>query len=471
MKKKKFNLKKIIFVVSLIIIIVLVLLLFEKLLGNDDKILFDIGTSKRSAKEISELYSDNYNKPTILKGSIINKSGTYELNGNYECVRINTKMNVNLILNNANIVCDSGPGIYVENAKTLHVILKGGNNIISKTNVDLEGAIYSKDDLVFSGDGSLNINSNYEGIVSNDNLVIKSGNYYIKSLDDGIKGKDVVAIVDGYFKIDSNGDGIKSTNSQNNGKGYITINNGTFDINSVLDGLQAETDVVINNGTFKIKTSNTTEESSKAIKANNLIEINNGTFDINSSDDGLNTDGNMKIDSGNFNIISGDEGVNVAGLFINKGNISINSKDGIKSSYFKMDSGTIAILAKDEGITTVKKIKKYNSTFEMNGGNIVVRMGAGSSAGIACPGNFIVHNGIIDVSGDLPFELTGTVTGDGGTIISNGRNIENISSLAPRKKSGNNNNKQNDSTVNSSSQNSDSNRESKRNRSEQKKDQ
>lgn len=441
MKKKKFNLKKLLFVVSIIILIVLVLLLFDKLLEKDDnEISFDIESNKKNAKEISELYSDNYNKPTTLKGSTINKSGTYELNGNYECVRINTKMNVNLILNNANIVCDSGPGIYVENAKTLHVILKGGNNINSKTNVDLEGAIYSKDDLVFLGDGSLNINSNYEGIVSNDNLVIKSGNYYIKSLADGIKGKDVVAIVDGYFKIDSNGDGIKSTNSQNNGKGYITINNGTFDINSTLDGLQAETDVVINNGTFKIKTSNTTEESSKAIKANNLIEINNGTFEIDSSDDGLNSDGNLKIDGGNFNIVSGDDGVNVSGIFINKGNINVNSKDGIKSSYFRMDSGTIGILAKDEGITTTKKIRKYNSTFEMNDGNIVIRMGAGSSAGIVCPGNFIIHNGTIDVSGDLPFDIDGTVTGDGGTIVSNGRTLEDVSRLGSHRKSGNNNN-------------------------------
>ena len=33
---------------------------------------------------------------------------------------------------------------------------------------DLDGAIYSKADLIFSGDGSLEVTSNYDGIVSKD---------------------------------------------------------------------------------------------------------------------------------------------------------------------------------------------------------------------------------------------------------------------------------------------------------------
>ena len=82
---------------------------------------------------------------------------------------------------------------------------------------------------------------------------------------------------------------------------------------------------MIDNGVFKIKTNTDSEESSKAIKANSLIEIKNGTFDINSIDDGINSGGNMKIDGGDFSINSNDEGIKVTGLFINSGNIKINS--------------------------------------------------------------------------------------------------------------------------------------------------
>ena len=465
MKKKKIHISKILFVVVVIAIIVLLLLLFDKLIGNDDTISFNIESSKKRASEISELYKDDYNSSVLLKDSNINKSGSYELKGNYKCIKINTNLNVNLVLNNANIVCDDGPAIYVENAKTLHVVLKGENSINSTTNIDLEGAIYSKDDLVFTGDGSLNITSNYEGIVSNDNLVIKGGKYSINSFDDGIKGKDVVAIVDGEFIIKSHGDGIKSSNSQNKSKGYITIDNGKFDIDSLKDGLQAETDILIDNGVFKIKTNTDSEESSKAIKANSLIEIKNGTFDINSIDDGINSGGNMKIDGGDFSINSNDEGIKVTGLFINSGNIKINSTDGIKASYFRMDNGLLSIQAKDEGITTIKDIKKYNATYEMNDGSVAIQMGPGSKGGIVCPGNLIMHGGTLNVAGDLPFELSGTVSGDGGTIIRNGEKIENISSIAPRKKTGNNNNKQssNNDKQNSSTRDSSSHSETNEN--------
>ncbi len=446
MKSKKIDLKKIIFIVSVIVIIILILLLFEMFIKNDDNnISFNIESDKKRASEISKLYKDDYASPVLLKESSINKSGSYELRGNYECIKINTNLNVNLILNNANIVCNNGPAIYVENAKSLHVDLNGDNYINSNTTADLDGAIYSKDDLIFTGDGLLNIVSNYEGIVSNDNLVFKNGKYLINSVETAIKGKDVVAIENGSFTIHSSGDGIKSSNNQNSSKGYITIDNGKFDIDSSLDGLQAETDVLIGNGEFRIKTRIDNEESSKAIKADNMIEIKDGKFDINSVDDGINSNGNMKIDGGDISINSNDEGIKVTGMFINCGNLIINSKDGIKASYFKMDGGHLVINAQDEGITTLNDINKYNATCEINNGNIDIYMGPGSKGGIICLGSFIIHNGVINVTGDLPFVFSGTVFDDGGTIVMNGENVDDISIMAPRKKTTNNGNNNNHS--------------------------
>lgn len=440
--KKKFNIKKFIVVVVSILIVVSVFVLISFLLksNNSKKDVSFTNSVKRRASDISSDYDDvSYNDVSKLEDDTITiiDGGSYELSGDYKCITINSPRKVNLFLNNASINCDNGPGINVENASSVNIILNGENSVISDTNIDLSGSIYSKDDLIFSGDGSLNINSNYDGIVSKDKIIIKSGNYNILSSGDGIKGKDVVAIVSGSFNIDSKKDGIKSTNVDSKSKGYVTIDDGNFNIISSLDGIQAETEVLLKNGSYIIKSGNeSTNDSSKGIKANDLIEISDGVFEINSDDDGIHSD-NLIIDKGTFNILSNDDGINTSTLLINGGTFNINSVDGIKTTCFRINNGEVNVFAKDDGIMINTKDKKYNPIFEINNGTIVVEMGAGSSAGISCLGSFIIHNGSVSVKGDLPFNFSGDVVGDGGTIFKNGRQVENISSLAPRKRGSN----------------------------------
>ena len=118
-------------------------------------------------------------------------------------------------------------------------------------NIDYDGCIYSKDDLILQGDGILNVTSNYsDAIVSTDDLKIVSGTYNIKSQDDGIRGKDSVYILDGTINVESNADGIKSTNDTDSTKGFVYIKNGTFVINSVEDAIQAQTKLIIDEGNF-----------------------------------------------------------------------------------------------------------------------------------------------------------------------------------------------------------------------------
>lgn len=439
---KKINWKKILKVFLIVLLIVLGCFLVTKLVNSDTKkeVTFTKSIKKR-ATELGEEYDTvDYVDVSKLKKSDITEGGSYSLSGDYECITINSSSEVNLLLDNANIVCETGPGINIVNAKEVNIMLKGENSIKSNTSIDYGGAIYSLEDLILSGDGSLKIDSNFDGIVSKDNLIIKSGSYYITSQGDGIKGKDVVAIVDGNFVIDAKEDGIKSTNIDSKAKGYITIDNGTFDIKSSLDGIQAETEILISNGSFKINAgNNSSNDSSKGIKTNDLIEISGGEFNINSEDDGINTGKSMIIDNGNFNIISNDEGIKSITSLINNGVISINSVDGIKSTYFKMNDGTININAKDDGIAIINEDKKYNPAFELNGGVISIEMGAGSSSGISSVGSFTMHNGTIKVKGDLPFSFTGEVIIDGGEVYKNGRQIEDLSSLVPRRKGSNNN--------------------------------
>ena len=109
----------------------------------------------------------------------ITSGGNYDLSGEYESITINTSQEVSLNLNDVQITNSSGPAINVEKAKKVTIVLSGTNKVTATTTEDLDGAIYSKADLVITGNGSLEVKSNYDGIVSKDTLVIENGTYTI----------------------------------------------------------------------------------------------------------------------------------------------------------------------------------------------------------------------------------------------------------------------------------------------------
>ena len=136
----------------------------------------------------------------------ITESGTFHLTGELEDGSININSpngQVRLILDNTSIKNHSGPTIYCQAARNFIVELIGENYLgddqeqSGDTSEETLGAIYSKADLVFQGNGSLRISANYlDGVVGKDNLKFNSGTYIINSKKSGIKGKDSVYIVD-----------------------------------------------------------------------------------------------------------------------------------------------------------------------------------------------------------------------------------------------------------------------------------
>ena len=128
------------------------------------------------------------------EGLNITSGGSYDLSGKSGSITINTKDEVTLNLNGVEITSSNGPAINIEEAEKVQIVLSDTNKITSVTTEDLDGAIYSKADLIISGTGSLEVSSNYDGIVSKDTLEIKEGTYIINSDDDGIRGKDSVEV-------------------------------------------------------------------------------------------------------------------------------------------------------------------------------------------------------------------------------------------------------------------------------------
>lgn len=403
MQKKS---KKIIFVLCVVLVLLVgVLVLSMKLCASNNK-------SKTT----------NYGTNQKLSGTTITSGGNYDVEGDYSTITINTSEAVQLNLKGANITSDNGPAINVVKAKEVSITVSGDNTITSTTTTDLDGAIYSKADLYLSGDGTLTIKSNIDGIVSKDSLVIESGTYIINSEDDGIRGKDSVLINNGTFTITSGGNAIKSTNDTDASLGYITIENGTFDINSSRDGIQAETKLVINDGKFTIKTSgDNSEESYKGIKAGTNIEVNGGEFNLNTSDDSVHSNGNVTVNKGTFTIKSDDDGIHGDGLVeINDGTMDITASEGIEGTFVKINGGTIKISASDDGINAASKSTDYSVTVEINGGDITINMGQGDTDGIDSNGNLYINGGTVNITGQSAFDYDGEAKYTGGKMIVNG---------------------------------------------------
>lgn len=395
----------------------------------------------------------------------ITKPGTYTLTGSITngSITVNTTGSVKLILDNVSIKNDDGPAIIILEAENTVIELKEGtiNSLEdSKTysNTEYDGCIFSKDDLIFQGTGTLNIKSNnLDAIVSNDDLKIINGTYNIASNDDGIRGKDSVYIKNGTFNIESTSDGIKATNNTDQEKGYINIENGIFNINSGQDGIQAETKLIIYNGTYNIKTSdgssannsaiqhgfyggNTYDDtSSKALKSSDNLVIKNGTFTIDSKDDSIHSNNYIGIEKGTITISSGDDGIHAdEEIIIDGGTIKINqSYEGIEASNVTINGGDISVKANDDGLnisggndnSAVGGRPGQNPFATSSGGTLKITGGTlyvdASGDGLDANGNIVVTGGTISVdgptnSGNGALDYDTTFEINGGTFIAVG---------------------------------------------------
>ena len=322
--------------------------------------------------------SDNSDNSDSLEGSYIAVAGNYEITGENQCIVVSTTGDVKLILNDATINCDSGPAIYIAKAGDVEIVLKGENTISATTSDELEGVIHSKEDLVISGDGSLTVTGNLDGIVSKDTLTINGGNYVVKTGDDCIKGKDNVIITGGTFGLTSTaGDGIKSTNDEDTTLGFIKISGGEITMDVAQDGIQAETNVTISGGKITIGSGD------DAIHANGKLEISGGV-------------------------------------------ISIDAHEGLEATYVLINDGAVNISASDDGINAGSKSDLYAVAIEINGGSVTIDMGTGDTDAVDSNGNLTITGGTLNITAQLPFDYDGPLTYTGGTIIVNGETINEI---------------------------------------------
>lgn len=370
----------------------------------------------------------------------ITAAGEYTLNGtlNDGQIAVDTADTepVVLILNGVTLASSTSAPINIIHAEEVEITLAAGTeNRVSDassyvypdaTTDEPNAAIFSKVDLIISGEGSLIVEGNAnDGIASKDGLTIISGTITVTAADDGIRGKDYLLVRGGTVTVNAQGDGLKSDDEEDPAKGYVAVEGGVLNITTNGDAIQAQTDVLISGGEFTLNTGGGDASSAKGIKGTVNVTIDGGTFQITSADDAIHSNADVTINGGSFVITTGDDGIHGdATVTINNGDVTIaQSYEAIESAVITINNGTVVTYSNDDGINVVA------ATGEAGGG-----MGGGRPRGQRPGGmggqeattytgsNYLYLNGgVVSVTaGGDGLDVNGAIEMTGGTVTVNG---------------------------------------------------
>lgn len=448
--------------------------------NRDAKSEYDDSSSIHIQLNGSTATCDADNSAVRIEGTTITilDEGTYVISGTLDdgmiIVNAEDSDKPQLVFDNVTIRSESSAPLYILEADKVFVTLATGSSntltnggtfqAIDENNID--GTVFSKQDLTFNGSGSLTISSPAgHGIVAKDDLVFYSGSYDITSAEHGMDVNDSLRVKDATISISSGKDGAHVENSDDAELGYIYISNGSFDIDAEGDGLSAGAYVQIEGGSFDIiagggyengeksssdnwgnfgggaggnmpgsgrggrssgnsaTNTNTTESEStsmKGIKSTNSLQINAGTFLIDSADDALHSNTCVYINGGTYEIATGDDAFHgEEKLVITAGTIDIStSYEGLEALNINISGGDISIQSTDDGINAAGGTDASGTTGGRDG-----MFGGGMGGGMSSN-----SNGSILISGGNIFmyaqgdglDANGYIELTGGTIVVTG---------------------------------------------------
>ncbi len=303
-----------------------------------------------------------------------------------------------IVFNGATIMSKSSAALYIREADKVFLTLADGTSntlanggdftVVDDNNID--GALFSKQDLTLNGCGSLTVTSPAgHGIVCKDDLVIASGTYVVNAASHGLDANDSVRIANAMLTIDAGKDAIHCENSEDTSKGFIYISDGTIKAEAEGDGISASAYLQIADGKVDLLVGggaeNGAKESSdsfggfmgggrpdgmrpntaqnntiadeedstsmKGLKAAGDITISDGNLTINSADDSIHSDVSVIINGGTFTIVSGDDAIHAEDtLTIAAGKMTISEcYEGLEALHIDVQGGEIDLTASDDG--------------------------------------------------------------------------------------------------------------------------
>ena len=219
---------------------------------------------------------------------------------------------VQIVLDGVSITNDSIPCIYIKSADKVFVTTTDTDNTLAVTGTftadgetNTDAVIFSKDDLVLNGTGTLTIKSSNNGVSCKDDLKITGGTINIDCTADALEANDSIRIADGTINIVTNKDALHAENEEDAAKGYILqIDDGELNL-SAHEGLEA-TWIQVNGGIINIEASDDAINAAyKSAKIAPTFEINDGyiTIVMGSGDtDAVDSNGNLILAGGTLDI-------------------------------------------------------------------------------------------------------------------------------------------------------------------------
>jgi len=448
---------------------------------RDSKTEYD--TSKAVTIQLNGTSATASSDSVQINGStvIIKEEATYVISGSLNgmvVVDAPDTAKLQLVFNGVDITSETSAALYILEADKVFVTLAdgtvntlaNGGSFVAIDDNNIDGALFSKQDLTLNGSGSLTVTSSAgHGIVCKDDLVVTGGTYVVNSASHGIDANDSVRIAEAALTIDAGKDAIHCENSEDAAKGFIYISGGTIKAEAEGDGIAASAYMQIADGTIDLlvgggsengskaqsdnfggfmggghgggrpggmgsnNSSNTiTEENStsmKGLKAANSMLISGGNITINSADDAIHSDISIIINGGSFTIASGDDAIHAEDtLTVTAGNIDISeSYEGLEALHIDVQGGDIKLVASDDGLNAAGGTDQSGTTGGRDGmfGGGPGGMGGGRPGGGGFGGMSGNANGSIKVSsGSLYINSSGDGMDANGTLeISGGYTV------------------------------------------------
>ncbi|MGN0295313.1 MAG: carbohydrate-binding domain-containing protein [Lachnospiraceae bacterium] len=238
--------------------------------GYDETQCAEISLKGDSASSSCDAVQISGNTVTITDEGTYVISGT--LNDGMLIVNAGEKDKLHLIFDGVTIHSSTSAAIYILEADKVFITLKdntsstlsNGGTFTAIDDNNIDGCIFSKQDLTFNGSGSLSVTSPAgHGIVCKDDLVVTSGTYTIDSASHGLDANDSIRIANASFSMTSGKDGFHAENSDDASLGFVYIESGNFDISAEGDGLSAGSDMMIKDGSFTITAGGGSENAEK----------------------------------------------------------------------------------------------------------------------------------------------------------------------------------------------------------------
>jgi len=297
-----------------------------------------------------------------------------------------------IVLNGVSITNSSGAAINNQNKKRTFVVVNGNNSLVdgasytsTPSEEDEKATFFSEGQLVFSGNGTLEVTARGKSGISSDDYVrfMSSPTVRVNSeAGHGVRGKDYIAVSAGTMDIDVSADGKKGFNSDS----LVVVTGGIIDI-SVTGGVAVEDGA---------------ESGSAGIKADQLFTMEGGSLNVTVSGDGgkgVSSDGNGKISGGSMKVVVSGKSTDETAA---RGLKFDGTLDFAGGEIYVSASGDRAIVGKTAVNLSGAKVYAYSGASQaiFSSTALAVSDGVVAAIGTGGPG-LSVKDGSVKISGGL----------------------------------------------------------------------